>query len=87
MTLTLASGDLEKVEALAQAIKGQTGVKAVSTKQHLLDIRVASPEATLPAILGAVTAHGCRLEFVDFHRPRLDDVFLAHTGRHMKEDA
>jgi len=87
VTLTLASGDLDKVEALAQAIKGQTGVKAVSIKQHLLDIRVASPEATLPAILGAVTAHGCRLEFVDFHRPRLDDVFLAHTGRHMKEDA
>ena len=86
VTLTLASGDLDKVESLAQAVKGQTGVKAVSTKQNVLDIRVASPEAALPAILGAVTARGCRLEFVDYHRPRLDDVFLAHTGRRIKED-
>lgn len=87
VTLTLALGDLDKAEALAQAIKGQSGIKAVSTKQQVLDIRVVSPEATLPAILAAVTAHGCRLEFVDYHRPRLDDVFLAHTGKRMKEDA
>jgi len=87
VTLTLALDDLGRVEALAQAIKGQTGVKAVSTKQQVVDIRVSSPEATLSAILGAVTAHGCRLEFVDYHRPRLDDVFLAHTGKRMKEDA
>jgi ABC-2 type transport system ATP-binding protein len=86
VTLTLALGDLDKVEALAQAVKGQAGVKAVSTKQNVLDIRVASPEAALPAILSAVTARGCRLEFVDYHRPRLDDVFLAHTGRRIKED-
>jgi len=86
VTLTLAPGDLDKVEALAQAVKGQAGVKAVSTRQNVLDIRVASPEATLPPILGAVTARGCRLEFVDYHRPRLDDVFLAHTGRRIKED-
>ena len=86
VTLTLAAGDLDKVESLAQAVKGQAGVKAVSTKQNVLDIRVASPEAALPAILGAVTARGRRLEFVDYHRPRLDDVFLAHTGRRIKEE-
>ncbi|TAL12726.1 MAG: ATP-binding cassette domain-containing protein [Nitrospirae bacterium] len=86
VTLTLAAGDLDKVEGLAQAVKGQAGVKAVSTKQHVLDIRVASPEAALPAILSAVTARGCRLEFVDYHRPRLDDVFLAHTGRRIKDE-
>ena len=86
VTLTLAAGDLDKVEGLAQAVEGQAGVKAVSTKQNVLDIRVASPEAALPAILGAVTARGCRLEFVDYHRPRLDDVFLAHTGRRIKDE-
>ncbi len=86
VTLTLAPGDLDKVEGLAQAVKGQAGVKAVSTKQNVLDIRVSSPEAALPAILGAVTARGCRLEFVDYHRPRLDDVFLAHTGRRIKDE-
>ena len=86
VTLTLAQSDLEKVEGLAQALKSSSGVRAVSTKQNILDIRVASPEASLPAILGAVTTHGCRLEFVDYHRPRLDDVFMAYAGRRIKED-
>jgi ABC-2 type transport system ATP-binding protein len=84
--LTLAPADLGKVEALAQALKSQSGVRAVSTKHNVLDIRVTSPEATLPAILSTVNAHGCRLEFVDYHRPRLDDVFLAHTGRRIREE-
>jgi len=85
VTLTLAPGDLDKVEGLAQALKVQEGVRAVSVKQHVLDIRVTSPEKTLPAILAQVGARGCRLEFVDYHRPRLDDVFLAHTGHRIQE--
>jgi ABC-2 type transport system ATP-binding protein len=86
VTLTLASDDLGKVEGLAQTLKRQETIRAVSIKRNVLDIRVASPEATLPAILSAVAAHGCRLEFVDYHRPRLDDVFLAHTGHRIKEE-
>ena len=86
VTLTLAPADIGKVEALAHALKSLPGVRAVSTKQHILDIRVASPEATLPAILNAVNAQGCRLEFVEYHRPRLDDVFLAHTGKRIKDE-
>ena len=86
VSLTLSPADLAKVEGLSQAIKGQAGVRAVSTKQNVLDIRVASPESSLPAILSAVTAQGCRLEFVEYHRPRLDDVFLAYTGRKIKDE-
>ena len=29
----------------------------------------------------------CRLDFIDYHRPRLDDVFIAHTGRSLKDAA
>jgi ABC-2 type transport system ATP-binding protein len=86
VTLTLAPANLGKVEGLAQALKGVEGIRAVSTKQNVLDIRVVSPEQTLPAILTQVEVHRCRLEFVDYHRPRLDDVFLAHTGRRITED-
>ncbi|TLY21816.1 MAG: ATP-binding cassette domain-containing protein [Nitrospirae bacterium] len=86
VTLTLAAGDLDKIEGLAQALKAQEGVRAVSVKQNVLDIRVASPEKTLPAILALVGARRCRLEFVDYHRPRLDDVFLTHTGHRIQED-
>src|SRR5438128_6602434 len=86
VTLTLAPGDLDKVEGLAQALKAQEGVRAVSVKQNVLDIRVTSPEQTLPAILNQVVARRCQLEFVDYHRPRLDDVFLAHAGRRIEGD-
>ena len=86
VTLTLAPGDLDRVEGLAQALKAQEGVRAVSVKQNVLDIRVTSPEKTLPAILNQVVARRCQLEFVDYHRPRLDDVFLAHTGRRIEGD-
>ena len=86
VTLTLAQEDLGKVESLAQSVKSLKGVRAVSTKHNILDIRVVSPEETLAGLLSAVNAHGCRLEFVDYHRPRLDDVFLAHTGRRLTED-
>jgi len=86
VTLTLAPGDLDKVEGLAQALKAQEGVRAVSANRNRLDIRVTSPEKTLPAILAQVGARQCRLEFVDYHRPRLDDVFLAHTGHRITED-
>ncbi len=82
----MAPGDLDKVEGLAQALKAQEGVRAVSVKQNVLDIRVTSPEKTLPAILNQVVARRCQLEFVDYHRPRLDDVFLAHTGRRIEGD-
>jgi ABC-2 type transport system ATP-binding protein len=85
VTLTLAPCDLDKVEGLAQALKAQEGVRAVSVKQNVLDIRVTSPEKTLPAILAQVGARGCRLEFVDYHRPRLDDVFLAYAGHRIQE--
>lgn len=86
VTLTLAPGDLDKVEGLAQTLKAQEGVRAVSVNRNRLDIRVSSPEKTLPAILAQVGARRCRLEFVDYHRPRLDDVFLAHTGHRIQEE-
>lgn len=86
VTLTLAPGDLDEVEGLAQALKAQEGVRAVSVNRNVLDIRVTSPEKTLPAILSQVSARRCRLEFVDYHRPRLDDVFLAHTGHRITEE-
>jgi ABC-2 type transport system ATP-binding protein len=86
VTLTLAQEDLGKVESLAQSLKTLKGVRAVSTKRNILDIRVVSPEETLAGLLSAVNAQGCRLEFVDYHRPRLDDVFLAHTGHRLNPD-
>ena len=61
-------------------------IRAVTVTANGLDIRVDSPEKALPAILDAANRLTCQLEFIDYHRPRLDDVFIAHTGRSIKDD-
>jgi ABC-2 type transport system ATP-binding protein len=83
VSLTLKEAD--KVTFLESALKGQPAIKAVKGTPKGLDIRVESPEKALPAILEAANRLGCTVEFIQYHRPRLDDVFLAHTGRRIEE--
>jgi ABC-2 type transport system ATP-binding protein len=77
--------DQNKIPALVSALTGQPGIRAVKTTPTGLDIRVESSEKALPAILESANRLDCRLEFIEYHRPRLDDVFIAHTGRSMTE--
>ena len=86
VTLTLAEGQGALIEPVASALKEQPAIRAVATRPSGLDIRVESPEKALPAIMDTVSRLGCRLEFIDYHRPRLDDVFLAHTGHAIREE-
>jgi ABC-2 type transport system ATP-binding protein len=84
--LTVAASDASRVETLMAALKSVTGIHGVSTRPNGLEVRVDSPEKALPAILEAASRCGCRLEFIDYHRPKLDDVFIAHTGRTIREE-
>ena len=84
VSLTLKEAD--KVPLLESALKGQPAIKAVRTTPKGLDIRVESAEKALPAILESANRLGCTVEFIQYNRPRLDDVFLAHTGRRIQED-
>jgi ABC-2 type transport system ATP-binding protein len=79
--VSLTIREHERVEALGAAIKSLPSVRSVILKQAGLEVRVDSPEKALPAILEAANRLACQLEFIDYHRPRLDDVFIAHTGR------
>jgi ABC-2 type transport system ATP-binding protein len=74
-----------QVASLEAALKGQPAIKAVRTTPKGLDIRVESAEKALPAILESANRLGCTVEFIQYNRPRLDDVFLAHTGRRIEE--
>lgn len=85
--VSLTVREQDRVEALAGAVKSLPAIRAVMTRPNGLDIRVDSPEKALPAILEAANRLTCRLEFIDYHRPRLDDVFIAHTGRRIQEEA
>ena len=68
------------------ALTRQPAMRAVKATPTGLDIRVESPEEALPAILESANRLDCQLEFIEYHRPRLDDVFIAHTGRSIKDD-
>ena len=84
VSLTIRESD--RVEILGAAIKALPSVRSVVSKPTGLDVRVDSPEKALPAILEAANRLACQLEFIDYHRPRLDDVFIAHTGRSIAEE-
>ncbi|MEX5215958.1 MAG: ATP-binding cassette domain-containing protein [Nitrospiraceae bacterium] len=84
VSLTIKNG--EALDALAAAVRGLPSVRAVMMKPLGLDIRVDSPEKSLPAILDVANRTYCQLERIDYHRPRLDDVFIAHTGRPIRDE-
>ena len=78
--------ETNRIPALESALKGQPAIKAVRATPTGLDIRVESPEKALPAILETANRLDCRVEFIQYNRPRLDDVFIAHTGRSIKDE-
>lgn len=85
--VSLTIKDAAALPQLADLVRQVPGVRQVLVQPTGLDIRVDSPEKALPALLEAVGRSGSRLEFIDYHRPRLDDVFIAHTGRAIRDDA
>jgi ABC-2 type transport system ATP-binding protein len=83
--VSLTLKETEKAPSLEAVLKGQPAIKAVRTTAKGLDIRVEAPEKALPVILECANRAGCSVEFIQYNRPRLDDVFLAHTGRRIEE--
>ncbi|MFO0707878.1 MAG: ATP-binding cassette domain-containing protein [Nitrospira sp.] len=73
------------IATLETALKGQPAIKSVRATAKGLDIRVESPEKALPVILETANRLNCTIEFIQYNRPRLDDVFIAHTGRAITE--
>ena len=86
VSLTIGAADAGRIEALATALRLLPMVRAVTARPSGLDIRVESSEKALPAVLEAANRTSCRLELVDYHRPRLDDVFVANTGHAIREE-
>ena len=83
MSLTLK--EIGRIHSLESDLKGRPAIKAVRVTAKGLDIRVESPEKALPTILESANRLGCNIEFIQYNRPRLDDVFIAHTGRAITE--
>ena len=84
--VSLRLKEADKVSLLESVLKGRPAIKAVRTTLQGLDIRVESAEKALPAILESANRLGCTVECIQYNRPRLDDVFLAHTGRRIQDE-
>ncbi len=71
---------------LQAAIAGEPWVKnTVLTESNELHIYVEDASVALPAVMRLSLAHDLRLERVAYTQPSLDDVFLLHTGRELRD--
>jgi len=83
--VSLTLKETGRIQSLESDLTGRPSIKTVRATTKGLDIRVESPEKALPTILESANRLGCDIEFIQYNRPRLDDVFIAHTGRAITE--
>jgi len=86
LSLSIAEATPTQLAALSRALEGLAVIRGATTKDHRIDVRVDSFEKALPAVLDAAGRAGCPLDGINYHRARLDDVFIAYTGRAFREE-
>lgn len=86
LLLKLAPAKADQMEVLAKALRETDTVRRVSHTDNTLELRVASSDAVLPAVLKRVADSGCHAETVQYSRPSLEDVFVTYTGHGIKEE-
>ena len=84
LSLRLKETQLEKLDQLNEGIIALSFVREVRKKNNGLDILVESLEKSLPAVIDVASRIDCQVDEIDYHRPRLDDVFVSHTGHALK---
>lgn len=81
--VSVVGGEPERME---QAIEGERWVKKIVTGElGVLHVYVEDASVALPAVMRLGWEHGIDLERVTYSQPSLDDVFLLHTGRALRE--
>ncbi|HEX8363481.1 MAG TPA: AAA family ATPase, partial [Longimicrobium sp.] len=68
------------------ALRALPGVSRLRRRGDAVLLTVDEPHRALPPLLEGVTAAGGALTALTTHRATLDDVFLALTGRGLRED-
>ncbi|HEX5458092.1 MAG TPA: ATP-binding cassette domain-containing protein [Candidatus Nitrosotalea sp.] len=75
-----------KLEQLASELKNITTVKDVSTTGSVVTVFTTSGDQLIPQIFQQASNLEIKIESISLTKPTLDDVFLSHTGRELRED-
>jgi ABC-2 type transport system ATP-binding protein len=67
------------------ALRGLDGVTAVRREGDALELTSMELRRTIPALLSHAERHGHRLAELRTHSATLEDVFVALTGRHLRD--
>ena len=69
-----------------EALRALPGVQGVSVRPEETRLTVAEPHVTIPPLLEGIAAAGGDLTALNTHHATLDDVFLALTGRGLRDE-
>jgi ABC-2 type transport system ATP-binding protein len=86
LSLSVVAAEEDSLHKLATALKDLPSVRDVNARPRGFDVRVESSEKALPSVLEAANRLGCQFDNIEYRRPRLDDVFMAHTGHRIREE-
>lgn len=84
LSVTIKEHEADKLPRLREGVMALPLVRDVRLNPTGLDILVESPEKSLPAVIEVAQRVDCSLAGIEYHRPRLDDVFVAHTGHGLR---
>jgi len=70
----------------AEVWKGFPGVEEVRRLGEVWSLAVSSLTATVPEVLDGVERAGARLVHLSTHRATLEDLFVARTGRALRDE-
>ena len=91
VSLRLAAGDDGAVsnaqDAAARLLEGYEPVHRIEHTEVGVRLSVDDAEGMVPDLLRRLDGDGVRVIGVSVEQPTLDDVFLRHTGRHIREEA
>src|SRR5262245_58476914 len=69
-----------------EVLRGLAGVSEVHRRGPNLCLAVASLTDSVPALLALLERRGAKLAHLSTHRATLEDLFVAKTGRALRED-
>ena len=70
----------------ATGLAALPGVTAASASGRTIRLRVTEPHRVVPALLAELDRQGIDLAGLTVHQATLEDVFVARTGRHLRDE-